>query len=109
MQIHIHANAFELTDSIKDYVEEKLALALSWNQDDLTKISVRLADINGPRGGADKSCHLLIVLKGKKQLVIEDVQADLYVAIDRAIERGARSVSRQIARHREIDHQRIRV
>lgn len=109
MQIHIHTNAFELTDSIKDYVEEKLALALSWNRDALTKISVRLADINGPRGGADKSCHLLIVLKGKKQLVIEDVQADLYVAIDRAIERGARLLSRQVARHREIDHQRIRI
>jgi putative sigma-54 modulation protein len=109
MQIQINTSQFALTDGIRNHIEQKVGFALSWSQDALTKIHFRLADINGPRGGADKSCQILLVLKGKKELVIEDVQTDLYQAIDRAIERASRTLSRQLARNREIDHQRMSI
>ena len=37
---------------------------------------MRLSDINGPRGGADKRCHLQVVLAGLPDVVVEDIEAD---------------------------------
>lgn len=48
---------------------------------------VGLAAINGPRGGVDKRCQIVLKLAGQNSIVIEDTEADLYFAIDRACER----------------------
>ena len=66
---------------------------------------MRLSDINGPRGGADKRCHLQVVLKGLPDVVIEDTEADLYVAIDRATDRAGRTVVRKIDRQQTLSKQ----
>lgn len=107
MQIQIHTHQFDLTEAIEQHIEQKVAFALGWSPEGLKKIQFRLADINGPRGGIDKSCQVILTFKGKKNLIVEDVQADLYLAIDRALERVSRSLARQLARHREIEHRRF--
>jgi ribosome-associated translation inhibitor RaiA len=61
---------------------------------------VQLSDINGPRGGIDKRCQIEVQLKGTPNVVIEDVEADLYAAIDRAAERVGRTVARRLSRQR---------
>jgi ribosome-associated translation inhibitor RaiA len=43
----------------------------------------------------------------EKAVVIEEVQSNLYMAIDRAIERAGRALSRRLARKREYDHKRV--
>jgi hypothetical protein len=58
-----------------------------------------VGDVNGPRGGIDKRCWIHLELGGKG-LTIEEVDADLYVAIDRASERAGRATERAIARLR---------
>jgi len=63
---------------------------------------VRLSDVNGPRGGVDKCCRIQIILKGLPDVVIEDVEADLYVAIDRATERAGRTVVRKVDRRKSL-------
>ena len=107
MRIDIHVSQFELTEALREHTEKRIKFALSWAQQHLRKVSVRLSDINGPRGGADKSCRIQIPLTGNKDIVVEDVEADLYVAIDRAIERAARVVGRKLNRQREHKHNRI--
>lgn len=107
MQIQIHTHQFDLTDAIKQHIERGVGFTLGWSPEGLQKIHFRLSDINGPRGGIDKSCQIVLTFKGKKNLVVEDVQSDLYLAIDRALERASRSLSRQLARYREFQHQRF--
>jgi ribosome-associated translation inhibitor RaiA len=63
---------------------------------------MRLSDINGPRGGVDKHCHLQVVLKGLPDVVIEDTEADMYVAINRAVDRAGRTVVRKINRQHTL-------
>ena len=59
---------------------------------------MRLSDINGLRGSADKRCHLQVVLAGLPDVVVEDIEADLYVAIDRAADRAGPILVRKIDR-----------
>ena len=77
---------------------ERLACNLPAGETAIQRVTVRLSDINGPRGGEDKRCHIALRLKGLPRLVIEDTEADLYVAIDRAAERAGRTLARRLAR-----------
>jgi ribosomal subunit interface protein len=105
MQIDIQARDFSLTDALRSHAERRLHFALSCCDDHIQRIVMRLSDINGPRGGADKRCHLQVVLKGLPDVVIEDTEADLYVAIDRATDRAGRTVVRKIDRQQTLSKQ----
>jgi ribosomal subunit interface protein len=98
MQIEIQARDFELTEALGSYIERRINFVLSSRYDQIKRIRVRLLDINGPRGGADKRCQIQITLPRLKDIVIEDTEPDLYVAIDRAADRAGRTVNRRLAR-----------
>ncbi|MDP2028968.1 MAG: HPF/RaiA family ribosome-associated protein [Thiobacillus sp.] len=102
MQIDIQSQGFTLTDGLRDYVMKRLAYRLSHGDESVTRVNVRLSDINGPRGGADKRCVIEIRLKALPAVVIESTETDLYVAIDRASERAGRNLTRSLERQREF-------
>lgn len=107
MQLDIQTNGFSLTDGIRDYTKRRMQFALNRNDKYITRVQVRLADINGPRGGVDKRCQIDVSLAGHNDIVIEDTEADLYVAIDRASDRCARTLIRRLERAREFSHETI--
>ena len=100
MQINIQARGFELTDGLRSHIVMRLQFALGWASHRLGKVSVRLSDENGPRGGEDKRCCLRVGVAGAEDVVIEDTEADLYVAIDRAADRASRVLARRMERQR---------
>lgn len=101
MQIIIKAREFSLTDTLRDHVERRLRFALTVGDKQIQRVVVRLSDINGPRGGLDKCCNLQVVLAGLNDVVVEDIETDLYVAIDRAVNRAGKTVRRRLTRRRE--------
>lgn len=107
MRMTIQASGFDLTHALRAYTEQRVATALGWARDHLSKLAVSLSDINGPRGGVDKRCKIQLRLAGGREIVIDDVEADLYAAIDRAAERADRAVVRQVGRTRQFAHTRL--
>lgn len=105
MQIDIQARDFSLTDALRGYAERRLRFALTCCDDYIQRVVMRLSDINGPRGGADKRCHLRVVLYGLPNLVVEDTEADLYLTIDRATDRAGRTLVRRIQRRQILRRQ----
>lgn len=101
MQIEIQARDFNLTHSLQDHIQRRLGYALSTRYQHIQRILVRLSDINGPRGGIDKCCQIQVVLPQQSDLVIEDTETDMYVAIDRAAERASRTLGRRLRRQRD--------
>ncbi len=102
MNLKIQAQDLPLTDGLRQHVATRLAYALNHGQDVVTRVVVRLSDVNGPRGGEDKCCGIEVRLKGSPALIVEDTQTDLYVAIDRATERIGRTLDRHLARRRKF-------
>jgi ribosomal subunit interface protein len=100
MQTDVQSQGFSLTECLNNYVVKRLAYGLSRGDEAITRITVRLSDINGPRGGPDKRCLIEVRLKASPTVVVEDVETDLYVAIDRAVDRAGRALTRQLARRR---------
>ena len=102
MRIVIQANGFMLTEALKGYTEQRLAAALGWAGHRMRKLAVSLSDINGPRGGIDKRCKIQVQLGAGHEVVIEDTETDLYLAIDRAASRADRAVARRVERMRDF-------
>ncbi len=49
------------------------------------RVSVRLFDLNGPRGGIDQRCLVKVVLSGLPGVVVERRYVTLQTAIDTAV------------------------
>lgn len=105
MQLDIQTTGFSLTDSLKNYTTNHMQFALNRNDAMIVRAQVWLADINGPRGGIDKRCQIELKLAGQNSIVIEDIETDLYIAIDRACARCMRTLARRIARARQFSHE----
>ena len=106
MQIDIQSRGFSMTDALLSYAQRRLLFAMSYCSGHISRVVIRLSDINGPRGGADKRCHIQVVLAGISDVVVEDTEVDLYAAIDRAIDRARRTVVRKIDRQLTLIRQR---
>ncbi|HHJ36343.1 MAG TPA: HPF/RaiA family ribosome-associated protein [Gammaproteobacteria bacterium] len=102
MQIDIQSRGFSLTDALLRYSEQRLLFAMTYWSSHINRAIIRLSDINGPRGGTDKRCHLQVIIPGLPDIVVEDTESDLYAAIDRAMDRARRTVARKLDRQQTL-------
>ncbi len=101
MQIDIQTRGFELTEALRRHIIRRLGFRFSVSDQPVHRVNLHLTDENGPRGGRDKRCRIRIVLSRAADVVVEDTQVDLYLAIDRAIDRAGRSLIRRLERQRD--------
>lgn len=100
MHIDIRGH-LKATDAIRQHIERRLTSAVGRFGDRIQDVTVRLEDVNGPgRGGADKACHITLQLEGSRRtpVRVEEVHADLYLAITQAADRLSQVVAREVDR-----------
>lgn len=83
------------------YIRRKLGMKLGKFARSIERVSVRVEDVNGPRGGVDKVCRIKVVLSALPSVVIEEQNASLQAAIDRALSRAAVAVRRAVQKRRK--------
>jgi ribosome-associated translation inhibitor RaiA len=102
MKIAIHSRRFGLTAALQEYTLHQLRSALSHTRTRVRYVTVRLCDVNGPRGGADKHCGIHVVVDGVGQVVTTSTDRDLYAAIAQAARRISRGVARRLSQRRTV-------
>ena len=102
MQLDIQARDFALSEALQRHVERRVPFALTRYRDRISRVTVRLRDDNGPRGGVDKCCTMHLRVGGLPDIVIEDREEDLYLAVSRSASRAGRALGRQLDRLRGI-------
>ncbi len=70
MRVDIQANGFKLTEGLLQHTQNRLACDLNWARDHVSRVTVRLSDINGPRGGEDMRAMVQISIPGKQDVVV---------------------------------------
>ena len=60
--------------------------------------SIRLSDVNGPRGGIDKRCQVEFTTQGSGRIVSTAMAADWRAALESALARAARRIVRSVRR-----------
>ena len=102
MRIDIQTKNFSMTDALHSHAERRMRFALTRGDDHIRRMVMRLSVINGPRGGAVMRCHLQVMMARLPDVLVEDIQADVYLAIDRATDRAGRTVVRKIDHHQGL-------
>jgi putative sigma-54 modulation protein len=101
MQIEIWGREVKVSERLREYIERRVRFALERLAMPIRKVHVQLRDLNGPRGGVDKSCKVRIALAPAATLVVEHRSSSAYAAIDSALKKAAMSIVRRIQRKQE--------
>jgi ribosome-associated translation inhibitor RaiA len=96
IRIEIRARRFSLTEGLRQHVVRRMEYALRSHRMWVERVEVQVGDVNGPRGGVDKFCRVMIRLPRLPALVICDLGADLYAVISSAADRTAQAVGRRM-------------
>ena len=82
-----------------------VAFALDRFEDRIREVVLRIADVNGPRGGRDQRCTLALAVAGGGSIVLEDQDESAERCVHRLARRAARVLSRlksmRVKRRRE--------
>ena len=72
MRLQIRTKNFRLHDADRKEMERRLQFALGRFDGRISQVTVGLADLNGPRGGTDKQCRLVVRLAPSGKVTIEE-------------------------------------
>ena len=95
---HIRADGVPVGAEDRAYLRRKLGTKLGKFARSVERVSVRIGDVNGPRGGVDKLCTVKVVLTGLPSVVVQEQNISLQAAMDRAVQRADTAVRRSMQR-----------
>jgi ribosome-associated translation inhibitor RaiA len=98
MEVQIKAKGLPAAKHLRNHAARRIRSALERFGHVVQSVTVRMSDINGPRGGgADKLCRIVIQMKNRS-VVMEELGSDMRRVIDRLSDRVQYSVSRQMGK-----------
>src|SRR5690606_22108839 len=97
---HIHVSGVKLTPDNRAYIRRKLGTKLGKFRSSIERVTVRVEDLNGPKGGVDQVCRIKVVLSGLPSVVVEKRDPFLDAALDLALGTVERAVARAVRRRR---------
>lgn len=105
---NIRTKDVELDEDTRAYIRRKLGMKLGKFALSIERVTVRVRDVNGPRGGVDHQCQVKVVLSGLPSVVAEVQDASMQSAIDAAMTAAARSVRKSLQRRQTTPLTRAR-
>jgi len=102
MRLQVTGRRIDLSDDLKDFVRRRIHFALGRFSGRIKALSVRLADVNGPRNGADKTCDIRISAGAGGVVIVRERQENIYSAVAHALDRAERAVQRKLNLGRAI-------
>ena len=106
MRLDVRIQKVDFPKAVNQYIERRLRFCLGRFASRIRRVSVRIFDLNGPRGGADILCRITARLVPSETIVVQEVNADLFAAIDRAAERAGQTLARRLSRVRDLKTRR---
>lgn len=82
--------------------DEQASASFRKFRDHVFSVEITVEDINGPKGGVDKQCRVLVKLRGHNDILTTANDSSLSKAVKLAISRAATSVNRGLGRRRSI-------
>src|SRR5262245_45667779 len=86
-QVYVHIRVFgiELNQDTRTSIRRRLDRKLKKFARSIERVSVRLKDVNGPRGGVDRVCRIKVVLRNLPSIVYEEQDISLDAAVGGAL------------------------
>jgi putative sigma-54 modulation protein len=92
--------------ALRKYVAEHVNTAFGKFADRIQRVTIFLADMNGPRGGVDKRCNIAVQLAKGRTIRSGNTNTHLVAAVYFATDRAAHAVQRALERRRKRARQK---
>lgn len=102
MKLIIKTHKLKYKAGIIQHIHQRVGFAFSRSRQLIQSLTISMRDINGPRGGIDKECVVMVNSELLPDIVIREKQSRLQLAIDRAITRASHNLMQKIKRRRQI-------
>ena len=96
MRLRLAARGIELSADLNDYVRRRAHFSLGRFAGRIRSLSIRLTDVNGPRGGIDKLCDIRVDVGLRQEVIVRERQTSIHGAVAFAMDRAERAVQRQL-------------
>lgn len=97
---NIRVDGVTLGQDDRAHIRQRLGDKLGKYATSIERVTVRVRDVNGPRGGVDQVCRIKVVLSGLPSVVFEHKAASLRPAVSGALTGVERAVRRTVERRR---------
>lgn len=87
MQVIFNARA-GVANELRDLSERRVRFVLRRLNNLVPRVTVQLSDVNGPRGGVDKHCQLMLRTEGRGTVVVAATAREWRTALDSALSRA---------------------
>ena len=98
MQITIKAHQTQLNQKDTLQMERRIHFALGRFANGIDRIRVRLTDSNGPKGGPDKECLIVVKLRKGGEIVVQGKGMKNGTVLNRCADRISRAVDHELSR-----------
>lgn len=109
MRLCVRSKNVRLSEEWHDYLHARLTFALARFDHRILDTTAMLLDLNGPKGGVDKQCRLVVRLRPRGKVTIEQSASDFVAAIALAANRASYAVRRALRRRRDSRAKRRRI
>lgn len=96
--LRVRVAGVDLADEDKQELRARLGRKLRRYAPHVTTVSVRVEDVNGPRGGIDTVCRIKLSVAGRGHVVVEERAVDAKTAVAKASSRAGTALSRMLDR-----------
>jgi putative sigma-54 modulation protein len=104
IEFMIRVGQADTVDTLREYAVHRLSFALRRFERRIRRITVRIADVNGPRRGVDSRCSMSVDLIDGGQIFVKAISAWPFAAVSQAARRLSQALRRKGERgigHRE--------
>ena len=108
MELSIRTRDVELTDALREQITRRVEFAFDTFEDYIEDAFVYLMDLNGPKGGVDKLCQIIVRARGLGELPVRETGTTLQAAINRATRRLKYRLSEALRTSDTIPRESIR-
>ncbi len=101
MKFDVRFRSLQSSAALREFAQRRFLAHLKHVVRLIRRVTIRVSDLNGPKGGADKSVSVTLEGQRLPQQRFEARHQDPYAAVDLALERASLAVVRAVERSRE--------
>jgi putative sigma-54 modulation protein len=102
VEIRIETSGLRLSssemESFRGHIHQRVEATFSRIRRRITRVSVHLADVNGPRGGFDKHCMVKVSLGGATAALAQGNDRNLFALVNRVSVSAAQVTLKRLKR-----------
>ena len=102
MQFEIRTRNIQLTKGMRLYAERRFTFVLGRFKTRIRSVTLHLLEAKDPRTGPHKTCQIVVKLLEGERILATDSHPELRSALDGALERACRCISRRLMNQREF-------